>query len=62
MSVFPEKINQWRCPACGMVLDGRHHKNIDEGRKKCSKGWHKAGAVKQTYVREDVSPGAGGVA
>jgi ribosomal protein L37AE/L43A len=50
--LFPEKITQWRCPHCGMVMDGKTY-NIDSERKKCSKLWHKGGAAKQTYIRED---------
>ena len=56
MSVFPETIEQWRCPACGRNLSGKSY-NLDEDRARCTKTWHVAAPVKRTYtLTQPVSP------
>lgn len=55
MSVAPpEAVDLYFCPECGVMLTGTY--NVDTGRKKCSKLWHKAGAVKGSYRREVPGP------
>lgn len=48
-SGLPVLVKLWRCPACGEILNGQTI-NIDEGRAKCSKKWHKASAVGQEFI------------
>lgn len=48
IEVWPRQITQWRCPVCGLVLDGKSY-NIDTSRKKCTKLWHRAMAVGRHY-------------
>jgi len=45
----PKKITRWRCPECGLDLTGKHY-NLDEGRAKCTKTWHKAVPVEEVFV------------
>jgi hypothetical protein len=47
----PKLIVRWVCPCCHMDLSGKSY-SLDEGRKKCTKTWHKAVPVKQVYVSE----------
>lgn len=46
----PDRIKLYFCPDCGALLNGKTI-NLDPGRKKCSKLWHKAAAVKADYGR-----------
>lgn len=46
----PTAITIYFCPACGREVRGNY--SIDEGRKKCSKLWHKASVHGYRYVRE----------
>lgn len=50
-SVFPEKIIDYRCPACGKRLSGQSY-NLDAELPKCKGKWHKASPIKATYVLE----------
>lgn len=40
---------KFECPDCGMDLTGKNY-NLDEGREKCSKTWHKSIPRKVVYV------------
>lgn len=50
-SVFPERVESWRCPVCGDIVIGAY--NIDEQRPRCSKTWHKDSAIGREYVLVD---------
>lgn len=48
--LFPEKITDYRCPACGKKMVGGSF-DLDAERKQCTKRVHKAMPVKQQYVK-----------
>ena len=48
--LFPERIVQYRCPACGKVMDGKTY-DIDESLPKCKGKVHRMLALACEYAR-----------